>query len=60
MPDRMIPKWENGTMVLPAPMEVDYLMRSVPKGKVTTINVSALGKCIGGTDCFQVRTRSLK
>jgi len=38
IPDRMIPKWGKGTMVLPAPVEVDHLMRSVPKGKVTTIN----------------------
>ena len=27
-----------GTIVLPAPQEVDHLMRRVPKGKVTTIN----------------------
>jgi len=38
IPGRMIPKWGSGTMVLPAPVEVDHLMRSVPKGKVTTIN----------------------
>jgi len=38
IPDRMIPKWGNGTMVLPAPLEVDQLMRSVPRGRVTTIN----------------------
>jgi len=25
----MIPKWGSGTMVLPAPVEVDHLMRSV-------------------------------
>ena len=38
VPDRMVSKWGAGTMVLPAPVEVDELMRSVPKGKVTTIN----------------------
>jgi hypothetical protein len=27
-----------GTMVIPSPMEVDELMRRVPKGKLTTIN----------------------
>jgi alkylated DNA nucleotide flippase Atl1 len=34
----MTKKWGTGTMVIPAPMEVDEIMRSVPKGKVTTIN----------------------
>jgi alkylated DNA nucleotide flippase Atl1 len=38
IPDRMIPKWGTGTMVLPAPREVDAMMRAVPKGRVTTIN----------------------
>jgi alkylated DNA nucleotide flippase Atl1 len=38
VPDRMVSKWGAGTMVLPAPVEVDELMRAVPKGKVTTIN----------------------
>ena len=31
-------KWGEGTMVIPAPLEVDALMRQVPKGKLTTIN----------------------
>ncbi|MEO5804373.1 MAG: hypothetical protein ABIR24_12675 [Verrucomicrobiota bacterium] len=35
---KMTKKWGTGTMVIPAPMEVDEIMRSVPKGKVTTIN----------------------
>lgn len=30
--------WGEGTIVLPAPWEVDEQMRRVPKGKVTTIN----------------------
>ncbi len=34
---RMSRKWGEGTMVVPAPIEVDALMRQVPKGKVTTI-----------------------
>lgn len=34
----MAQKWGTGTMVIPAPMEVDELMRRVPKGRVTTIN----------------------
>jgi alkylated DNA nucleotide flippase Atl1 len=31
-------KWGTGTIVIPAPMEVDNLMKEVPKGKLTTIN----------------------
>ena len=31
-------KWGTGTVVIPAPIEVDQLMRKVPKGKLTTIN----------------------
>jgi hypothetical protein len=31
-------RWGEGTMVIPAPVEVDELMRRVPKGKLTTIN----------------------
>jgi hypothetical protein len=31
-------KWGGGTLVVPAPREVDAMMRRVPKGKVVTIN----------------------
>ena len=31
-------RWGSGTCVIPAPAEVDALMRRVPKGKVTTID----------------------
>lgn len=31
-------RWGCGTCVIPAPMEVDELMRRVPKGKLTTID----------------------
>ena len=31
-------RWGKGTIVIPAPMEIDSIMRSVPKGKLTTIN----------------------
>ena len=31
-------RWGVGTFVIPAPMEVDELMRRVPKGKLTTID----------------------
>jgi alkylated DNA nucleotide flippase Atl1 len=36
--DKMSKKWGTGTIVIPAPIEVDELMKKVPKGKVTTIN----------------------
>jgi len=36
--DRMSQRWGTGTCVIPAPKEVDELMKKVPKGKVTTIN----------------------
>jgi len=35
---KMSKKWGEGTVVIPAPIEVDQLMRKVPKGKLTTIN----------------------
>jgi hypothetical protein len=38
IPDRMVDKWGSGTLVIPTPLEVDQLMRTVPKGKLTTIN----------------------
>jgi alkylated DNA nucleotide flippase Atl1 len=31
-------RWGTGTVVIPAPIEVDAYMRQVPKGKLTTIN----------------------
>jgi alkylated DNA nucleotide flippase Atl1 len=38
IPERMETKWGPGTLVIPAPTEVDELMRQVPRGRVTTIN----------------------
>jgi len=35
---KMTTRWGIGTMVVPAPLEVDELMRRVPKGKLATIN----------------------
>lgn len=35
---KMSKKWGTGTVVIPAPIEVDELMRKVPEGKLTTIN----------------------
>jgi alkylated DNA nucleotide flippase Atl1 len=36
--ERMSRKWGTGTIVIPAPIEVDEIMRKVPRGKLTTIN----------------------
>lgn len=51
IPDRMKTKWGRGTLVIPAPGEVDEMMRRVPKGKVTTINHirAAIAKKHGAT-----------
>ena len=38
IPEGMRKVWGTGTIVIPAPKEVDELMRKVPKGKVATIN----------------------
>jgi alkylated DNA nucleotide flippase Atl1 len=34
----MSKRWGTGTVVIPAPIEVDEIMRKVPEGKLTTIN----------------------
>lgn len=36
--DKMSQKWGTGTCVIPAPIEVDEIMRMVPSGKLITIN----------------------
>jgi hypothetical protein len=48
---RMSLRWGTGTCVIPAPKEVDELMRRVPRGKVTTINEirAALARRHGAT-----------
>ncbi len=35
---RMTRRWGTGTMVIPAPIEVDEVMRRVPKGRLVTID----------------------
>jgi hypothetical protein len=35
---KMSKRWGVGTVVIPAPREVDELMKSVPEGKLVTIN----------------------
>jgi len=36
--ERMSQRWGTGTVVIPDPMEVDAIMRSVPRGRLITIN----------------------
>jgi hypothetical protein len=36
--EKMSKGWGTGTVVIPAPMEVDEIMKAVPKGKLITIN----------------------
>jgi alkylated DNA nucleotide flippase Atl1 len=49
--ERMSQRWGSGTCVIPAPLEVDGLMRKVPRGKLTTINEirAALARRHGAT-----------
>ena len=35
---KMSKRWGKGTVVIPSPMEVNNIMKKVPKGKVITIN----------------------
>jgi len=54
----MSKKWGTGTVVIPAPLDVDALMRKVPKGKLTTINDirEALAKKYHATICCPLTT----
>jgi len=36
--DKMSKRWGTGTVVIPAPREVDEIMEKVPKGKLITVN----------------------
>jgi hypothetical protein len=35
---KMARRWGTGTMVIPAPLEVDEIMKQVPRGRLITIN----------------------
>ena len=35
---KMSQRWGTGTVCIPAPIEVDEIMRKVPRGKLITIN----------------------
>ena len=49
--DKMSKRWGEGTVVIPAPLEVDEMMREVPEGKLITIDQirGALAKKHGAT-----------
>lgn len=52
--EKMSKRWgATGTVVIPSPLEVDELMRKIPKGKLTTINQirKYLAKKHGATIC---------
>ena len=36
--EKMSKRWGTGTVVIPAPIEVDEIMKKVPKGRLITIN----------------------
>jgi hypothetical protein len=36
--EKMSKKWGEGTCVIPSPLEVDGIMKTVPEGKLITIN----------------------
>lgn len=38
IPPKMTRTWGNGTICVPAPMEVVEIMRSVPQGRLITVN----------------------
>jgi alkylated DNA nucleotide flippase Atl1 len=48
---KMSKRWGSGTVAIPAPMEVNEMMRRVPEGKLTTINEirAAVAKKHGAT-----------
>jgi len=51
-------RWGAGTCVIPAPREVDELMRRVPRGKLTTIDQirNVLARRHGATICCPMAT----
>ncbi len=51
-------RWGSGTMVIPAPLEVDALMRRVRKGRLTTIDElrKALARQHGATMACPITT----
>ena len=40
VPGRMSARWGTGTVVIPAPIEVDEILRKIRKGKIATLLVA--------------------
>ena len=55
---KMTRRWGRGTMVVPAPAEVDAIMKNVPRGKLITINEirAGLAKKHGTNICCPITT----
>jgi hypothetical protein len=55
---KMTQRWGTGTMVIPAPVEVDAIMKRVPKGRLITINEirARLAKQHGATFACPITT----
>ncbi|MBI2305336.1 MAG: MGMT family protein [Chloroflexi bacterium] len=55
---KMSTRWGTGTVVIPAPKEVDEIMREVPVGKLITINQirAVLARKHGATICCPMTT----
>lgn len=56
--EKMSKRWGTGTILIPAPVEVDELMKKVGKGKLVTINEirKTLAKKHGATICCPLTT----
>ena len=58
IPEKMRSRWGDGTIVIPAPLEVDAIMRRVPNGRLTTIKEirAELAKKHGATIACPITT----
>jgi alkylated DNA nucleotide flippase Atl1 len=56
--EKMSKRWGTGTVVIPAPKEVDEIMKEVPRGKLITINEirRRLAEKHGTTICCPITT----
>ncbi len=68
IPEKMSAQWGTGTLVIPAPVEVDEIMKRVPEGKLITVNeirgilAKKHGATIGQLDrdvMFYLRSRGI-
>jgi len=56
--EKMSKRWGTGTVLIPAPMEVDAMMRKVPEGRLVTINEirESLARKHNATICCPITT----